>query len=153
MPLSGSLKTLPATDLVEWLSRRSRSGELTLARGAVSKTFRIEAGSITSCSSTNPREYLGQYLVDLGYISADDLSRMSLVKLESSALLGHLLTVVGLVKEVDVRDCLDRKIRDGLCDVLRWPDGSFRFEEEVLAGVGPAAADVSVPRRRRAGCG
>jgi hypothetical protein len=135
MPLSGSLKTLPAGDLLEWLDRRQRSGELSLSRGAVAKTFRIEGGAVTQASSSDPREYLGQYLVDLGYLSAKEHSRVSLVKLESTALLGQLLTAVGLVSDVEVRDCLSRKITDAVCDVIAWADGSFRFEEDVLAGL------------------
>jgi hypothetical protein len=132
---------LPASDLLEWLERRSRSGELMLSRGSVAKTFRIETGRITSASSNDPREYLGQYLVDLGYMTAEDFSRVSLVKLESSALLGQIITAVGLVGDAEVRECLGRKIRDGICDVVAWADGNFRFEENVLAGVG---ADITL---------
>jgi hypothetical protein len=135
MPLSGSLKTLPAGDLLEWLDRRQRSGELSITRGAVAKTFRIEGGAVTQASSSDPREYLGQYLLDLGYLSAKEHSRVSLVKLESTALLGQLLTAVGLVTGAEVRDCLSRKITDAVCDVVAWSDGSFRFEEDVLSGL------------------
>jgi hypothetical protein len=141
MPLSGSLKTLPALDLLEWLGRRHRSGELSLTRGSVAKTFRIESGCVTQASSSDPREYLGQYLVDLGYLSAEELGRVSLVKLESSTLLGQLLTAVGLVGDAEVHDCLQRKIRDAVCDVVVWGDGQFRFEEAVLDGIN---GDVSL---------
>ena len=142
--LAGSFSLMPLSELVEFLSRRAVTGSLTCERGAVRKTVYLRAGNAVGAASTDPREFLGQLLINFGHLDEEQLAKAFRTQQETRVRLGKVLAMVGLVQPRTIRDVLSIKIRETLLDVFRWESGVFRVDEEP-----PPASDddlgVSVP--------
>ncbi len=142
--LAGSLSFMPLPELVEFLSRHAVTGSLTCERGAVRKTVYLREGAAVGAASTDPREFLGQLLINFGHIDEEQLAKAFRTQQETHVRLGKVLAMVGLVEPRVLREALSIKIRETLLDVFRWESGVFRVDEEP-----PAPSDdelaVSVP--------
>jgi hypothetical protein len=139
--LAGSFSLMPLPELVEFLSRRAVTGSLTCERGAVRKTIHLRAGSAVGAASTDPREFLGQLLINFGHIDEEQLAKAFRTQQETRIRLGKVLAMVGLVQPRVLRDVLSIKIRETLLDVFRWESGVFRVDEDPPA---PSDDDLSV---------
>ncbi len=127
--LTGSFAVLPLAELVELLARRRATGSLTCERGTVRKTVHLTEGAAVGAASNDPREFLGQLLVNFGHISDEQLTTAFRTQQETKVRLGKVLTIVGLVSPETVREVLAVKIRETLLDVFRWDSGVFWVDD------------------------
>ena len=139
--LMGTFALMPLQDLVEFLARRGTSGSLTCERGTVRKTVHFVEGVAVSAASNDPREYLGQLLINFGHIDEDALAKAFATQQETKIRLGKVLTMVGLVTAEIVRETLAIKIRETILDAFVWDSGVFRVDEAA-----PPAPDELDPR-------
>lgn len=121
---------MPLVELVEFLARRQVTGSLTCERGTVRKTVHLLKGNAVGAASTDPREFLGQLLINFGHLDEEQLAKAFRTQQETRVRLGRVLTMVGLVPPATVRDVLGIKIRETLLDVFRWDSGVFSVDEE-----------------------
>lgn len=142
--LMGSLQVIPLPDLVEILARRRQTGALTCERGTVRKTVDLRDGAVVGASSNDPREYLGQFLVNFGHATEEQLARAFHAQGESKARIGQLLVTQGVVKAEVIRDVLAIKIRETLLDVYLWDAGLFRLETDGSEEVDDLGARVEL---------
>jgi hypothetical protein len=133
--LMGSFAVLPLPDLVELLARRRMTGSLTCERGTVRKTVLVREGAAVGAASNDPREYLGQLLINFGHIDEEQLTKAFRTQEETRIRLGKVLTMVGLVKPETVAEVLAIKIRETLLDVFLWDSGLFSFDDAPPASV------------------
>jgi len=127
--LMGTFALMPLQELVEFLARRRASGSLTCERGTVRKTIHLADGVAIGAASNDPREYLGQLLMNFGHITEEQLGKAFETQQETHIRLGKVLTMVGLVSPDVVRDTLAIKIRETLLDAFVWDSGVFRVDE------------------------
>lgn len=125
----GNFASFPLHDLVDHLGRRQQTGSLTCERGTVRKTLHLREGRAVGAASNDPREYLGQLLVNFGHISEDQLSMAFKTQEETKVRLGKVLTMVGVVTPQTIRDVLAIKIRETLLDVFLWDSGVFSLDD------------------------
>jgi len=128
--LAGSFSLMPLAELVEFLARRQVTGSLTCERGTVRKTVLLRGGNAVGAASTDPREFLGQLLINFGHVDEEQLAKAFRTQQETRVRLGKVLTMVGLVSPPTLREVLGIKIRETLLDVFRWDSGVFRVDEE-----------------------
>ncbi|HEX9053004.1 MAG TPA: DUF4388 domain-containing protein [Anaeromyxobacter sp.] len=140
--LLGSFAVLPLPELVEILARRRMTGSLTCERGTVRKTLHLREGSAVGAASNDPREYLGQLLVNFGHLDEEQLTKAFRTQEETKIRLGKVLTLVGIVPAETVREVLAIKIRETLLDVFLWEAGLFTFDDEPPAGIDELDATV-----------
>jgi len=126
----GSFGVLPLSDLLELLARRKATGALACERGTVRKTVHLRGGNAVGASSNDPREYLGQFLVNFGHITDEQLTQAFRTQEETKVRLGKVLVMTGRVPRETVRDVLAIKIRETLLDVFLWEAGVFSFDDE-----------------------
>jgi hypothetical protein len=140
--LLGSFAVLPLPELVDMLARRRATGSLTCERGTVRKTLFLREGSAVGAASNDPREYLGQLLVNFGHLDEDQLTKAFRTQEETKIRLGKVLTMVGLVPADIVREVLAIKIRETLLDVFLWESGLFTFDDDPPAGIDELDATI-----------
>jgi hypothetical protein len=133
--LMGSFGVLPLADLLELLARREATGALTCERGTVRKTVHLREGKAVGASSNDPREYLGQFLVNFGHVTEEQLTQAFRTQEETKVRLGKVLIMSGLVPRETLRDVLAIKIRETLLDVFLWEAGVFSFDDEPPVAV------------------
>lgn len=127
--LMGSFAVVPLGDVVELLARRAMTGSLTCERGTVRKTVHLRGGSAVGAASNDPREYLGQLLINFGHLDEEQLTKAFRTQEETKIRLGKVLTLVGLVSPQTVSEVLAIKIRETLLDVFLWDSGLFSFDD------------------------
>ncbi len=127
--LTGTFALMPLQDLVEFLARRKVSGSLTCERGTVRKTLLLVGGVAVGAASNDPREYLGQLLMNFGHITEEQLVKAFETQVETKIRLGKVLTMVGIVAPDVIRDTLAIKIRETLLDAYVWDSGVFHVDE------------------------
>lgn len=126
--LAGDFATMPLKDLVVYLWNRQATGQLVLECRGVHKEVLIEKGQVYNASSNLPREYLGQYLMNLGHLSEEQFHKAYATQRETKVFLGRILEMIGAVTRDTIELALVTKFRETLLDAFNWPEGTFRFE-------------------------
>ena len=93
-------------------------------------------------SSNDPREYLGQLLLNFGHIDEEQLQKAFQTQEETKIRLGRVLTMVGLISRETVTEVLAIKIRETALDAFRWDSGLFSFDDEPPAANDELDAEV-----------
>jgi len=141
--LQGTLDTMPIVELFDWMNQKQRTGMLEVKRDNITKMFTIEQGRVINAASTDAREYFGQFLINFGLITEDQLQKAFETQQETKILIGKILVMTGLVSEEDVHRILELKIRETTLDVFLWDQGTFNFQDGVLPDE-PSVVPVSV---------
>ncbi|MCY1014439.1 DUF4388 domain-containing protein [Pyxidicoccus sp. MSG2] len=141
--LSGDFSTMPLKDLVVYLGNRRVTGSLKVERGDVRKQLELRDGHVVSASSNQPREFFGQFLINMGHLTEDQLEKAFATQAQTRVFLGKILVMTGLVAEATVRSALSHKFREMLLDAFHWSEGGFAFESSDTAPE-VAGLDVSV---------
>jgi hypothetical protein len=130
--LYGDFATMPLKDLVVYLGNRKATGTLNLEQGPIRKQVVIMSGDVVNASSNEPREYLGQFLINLGQISEEQFHRAYETQRETRIFLGRILVMIGAVTEAQVAHALNLKTRETLLEAFQWSHGTFAFEGDKL---------------------
>src|SRR5450759_3070495 len=63
------------SELLQWLALGQKTGTLLIEGHGVQKRLYFQSGRINYTSSSDRREYLGQFLVSHGYITEEELKK------------------------------------------------------------------------------
>ncbi len=132
MSISGNLRTLDFTELLQWLSQGGKTGTLVMVSGEIEKRVFFDSGVIISTASNNPKEYLGHFLLSHGLIDEVVLAKAIEMQEENRALLGKILVSIGAITEADLDHMLRLKAEESLYEVFTWTEGEFRFHDGEL---------------------
>ena len=125
MSLRGSLGTMSAEDVLEWVSRRKLSTPITFERRGLVRSLVIEEGQVVWASSNRREEQLGVILVRSGLVEERALADSLETRAETGVPLGKVLLMSGLITEAALIEILATKIRETVTDVITWIDGQF----------------------------
>ena len=144
MAFEGNLETMPVADLLQWASNGRQSGTIHVANADIKKMIYIREGVIVSCTSTDPREFLGHFLVSHGAIDEGDLQGAIIDQDRLSGMLGQLLVKRGAITEERLNEMLRIKAEEAIFDLFTWTTGQFRFLDGDLPGyeLVPISLDV-----------
>ncbi len=132
MGIEGNLKTMALTDIFQWLSNGRYSGTLLVSNREVVKSIFFRDGEIVSCNSTNPKEFLGHFLVGHGYIDEGKLATAVGEQEQSGDLLGNILVEQGAISSRDLEKMLALKAEESIFELFHWEEGQFRFIDGEL---------------------
>lgn len=128
--LKGTLKDMSTASMLQLVKLSDKSGILRLrntgrrAEIAVYKNFIITASS--------PDDLLfGEYLVNEGYITDKDLSRVLAYQKNLPSKIGLLVRDQGLIDRdpAQLKKLLNRYLREVMYRVMKWQQGDFEFQE------------------------
>lgn len=142
--LWGSLGTMPIRDLLSYAGSREFEGTIRCESGSQEKTLVVQGGGVIRASSNDPREYLGQFLINYGHIDEEQLTRAFETQQETKVFLGRILVMIGLLEEAVIREMLSLKVRETVLSLLGWEHGQFHFSPEPVRDIDPAI-EVTVP--------
>lgn len=134
MSISGNLKTMALAELLQWLASGQKTGTLVIDKGddKVEKRIFFDDGVIISSASTDPKEYLGRFLVSHGYLDEDEVDAAVARQNEEKKLLGQILVDMGHISEEDLEEMLRLKAEETIYDIFTWPQGAFEFLDGEL---------------------
>lgn len=155
MSLRGSLGTMSAEDVLDWVGRRKLSAPITFERRGLVRSLVVEDGEIVWASSNRRDEQLGVILVRSGYVAERALADALEARAETGVPLGKVLLMSGLITEPDLVEILATKIRETVTDVMTWHEGQFDVVPRVQQQAGVVAqltmeVCLTIARRRAA---
>jgi hypothetical protein len=130
--ITGNLKTMQLSELLQWLSIGQKTGTLLIDGHGVEKRVYFQNGRINSSSSSDQREYLGHFLVSHGYITEEELKMAMEVQEESNILLGRILVMINAISETDLLRLMHKKAEESIYDIFLWEEGNFEFADGEL---------------------
>jgi hypothetical protein len=129
LALNGDLVTMGLEDIFQLLAVGKKTGVLELKGTLHTKRVAFHEGRITSIWSSDPREYLGQYLLAFNRITEDHLREALAAQEDEQQLLGRILVNRQLVTEAEVRRIMQLKVEESIFDTFLWSVGSFEFHD------------------------
>ena len=141
--LFGDFATMPLKDLVVYLGNRRASGTLSLERDVVRKQVVLQNGAVVNASSNEPREYLGQFLINLGHITEEQFHHAYEAQKETRVFLGRILVMSGAVTADQVTNALSLKMRETLLEAFQWHEGTFAFEADKQTSA-PSGIELAI---------
>jgi hypothetical protein len=145
MGIAGNLKTMELAELLQWLSQGSKTGTLVVDNGNVEKRIFFGKGKIISSAASDPREYLGHFLVSHGYIDEHQLAEAVRRQESQKTMLGKVLVEMGAIGEEDLDTMLRLKAEESIYSLFDWGEGEFRFHDDELPAypMVPISLDVT----------
>jgi hypothetical protein len=132
MAVTGDLHSMPLPELLQWLGVNGKTGTLVIERDRVCKTIVFQGGRVTSCSSSDPSELLGHFLVARGQVT-EDLLRIALDQQSSTGKhLGMTLVEMGVLSTEELTQNLHAKAEETIFSLFDWEDGIFRYKDQEL---------------------
>jgi hypothetical protein len=128
MPLVGTLSTMPVADLLQWLASSGSTGILTFERNKVAKRIVFRDGQVIACSTAEPSELLGHFLVSRGKIGEDTLRAALARQEESGGHLGGILVELGALTGAELTASLTAKAEETIYSLFDIDEALFRFE-------------------------
>jgi len=129
MSLKGDLRTMPLPDILQWAAGGRKTGTLHVSRRSIKKRIILKDGQVYSSWSNDPRESLGQFLIQLRLVTEEQLFRALLAQEEKGRPIGSILVGDGVLREEDLKRALRVKAEETIFDLFLWPSGEFEFRE------------------------
>jgi len=136
--LEGELSEFALPEVLQLLAYTSKSGRLTLHGDAVVGRVDVVEGELVDASSDAGRLALARRLIGTGLVEGEKLASVLAARLSPPS----DLELAAALTEVDadrLADLLRDQTVDAVFDLLRWQEGSFRFDAGDLSDL-PAAA-------------
>ena len=145
MSINGNLQTMSLAEILQWLAGGRQTGTLSVTNGIEDKKVFFENGEIVSSSTTDPKGYLGQFLLSKGVITEDILAQAMAVQEEQGGLLGEILIEGGAIEPEMLDQILKLKTEENIFELFAWQEGTFEFldGELPLHGLVPMAIHVT----------
>ncbi len=106
------------------------SGRLRLSRGPMVRDFLIEGGLLVSQASNDPREHLGQVLVDQRVLTLWTAVEAFGEARKQGIPFGAYVELTGLLPSSLLRQVMAQKAREGLFDCYGWESGQIEWEPD-----------------------
>ena len=132
MSINGNLKTMELSELFQWLHQGLKTGTLFINRGPIQKRVVFYEGAIIANASSDPKEYLGHFLVSHGFIDETVLAKAMEMQDANKMMLGKILVTIGAISTPDLDRMLRLKAEETIYDVFTWPEGEFDFVDDEV---------------------
>ena len=148
--LEGTLESFALPDIFQLLAFTKKTGTLRLRRGSGQGRVLFEDGQVVFAGSSSDRLALGRRLVGAGLLSTDGLrqaleQQRRVREAGEGTRIGRILVELGEIDEDTLETFVREQIQDAIFDLMRWPDGSFSFDERNEGeGAEPIKLTVSV---------
>lgn len=131
MSFTGDLEHLPIVDVIQLMNSSRKSGILSVKGKKGESQLVFKDGYIVSASHLNNSVRIGQILVDMGLISAEQLDaalRKQQLDGDNRKPLVITLIEMGLTREEHAYKGLQKLIEITLVEILTWKTGKFTLE-------------------------
>ncbi|GEM_PF-3576666 len=132
MGLTGEIKTMPVTDLLQWIETTRKSGIVEYRAGTEWKKIFFQKGQIIFASSARESEKLGQHLVRKERIRESDLIDCLQENEGTGKKLTQILEDRGLISHDELYEEVVILIKEILFDLFLWEEGLFQFRDLEL---------------------
>ena len=131
--LTGNLRTVPLSDLLQLISVSGKTGMLLISKDTQKREIYFKEGNIIYATSFGSEdELLGNLLLTRRKILKPDLEKaLSLQKLTHKRL-GNILYEMRVLTKEEVIECLQSQIEEIIYNLFGWNSGEFIFYDGKL---------------------
>lgn len=132
MPIEGPVRELAPSDLLQLLYLSRRTGRLYARDEAAGRdvSLEIENGALVGATGSNIETRLGRLLVGSGRATDGQIERaLAAQRASPERRIGEILVEDRAVRAAEVERHLRLQVEEAVFDLMRWQDGSLRFEE------------------------
>lgn len=136
MAFNGTFSGMPLPDLLQWLAMGRKTGMLQVRSPiGVSKKVWFRDGRVSAAASSDPREYLGHFLVARALVNEKQLEMALTTQEQTGIKLGKILVTIAAVTQEQLDEVLQTKIQETVFSLFLWPVAEFEFYEgDTLGG-------------------
>ncbi len=127
MAIHGDLSTMPLTDLLQWAGTCNMTGTLKVERDRVVRRIHIKKGRVIGCSSDDPPNRLGQFLLSRGRINEAQLQQALARQEASGGNMGNILVEMGVITTKDLLRHVADKGEETIYSLFDWENAVFHF--------------------------
>lgn len=130
MSLAGNLEDLALGDIVQIISLSRKTGTLSLHRKEQHGFVRFRDGQVVHARTSEERRFLGEVLVERGYMDATTLNNALLLQKQQgfSERLGRILINQFKVDPKAVEHVAREQITQVMKTLFSWEEGTFEFD-------------------------
>lgn len=128
MALVGNIRDFGLSDFLYLVDRGYKTGCLHLNRGDDSASLYFEKGKLVTAARRNSKKRVTDVLVSKGKLTTQQ-AQNALQALNGSSNLTQLLVDLNYLSRDDVQQVLQQHIEESVYSLFGWPDGEFRFEQ------------------------
>ena len=144
MSINGNLKTMHLAELLQWLANGRQTVTLSITNGIEEKRVFFQDGEIVSSSSSDPKGFIGQFLISKGVITEEILAQAIAVQDEQGGLLGEILVEGGAVEQEMLDQMLKLKTEENIFELFAWEEGTFEFLDGELPQRGLVSMSIYI---------
>ena len=126
--MEGTLDEIPVPEVVQNFTASGKSGVLHLSRGSTTKRIYFKDGAIVFASSDDTEERLGERLVRAGALKRSELDLACRVLASSHLRLGATLVEMGYLSTDELDRRVKEQITSIVHSLFPWESGVFRTE-------------------------
>jgi len=127
MSVEGEFRSMPLTELLQWLGGQNRTGVLEVEHGDIRRRLLFSDGRIVACSCTGRSNRLGRFLISRGKIRESTLRWALEQQKKDPRPLGAILVEVGVISRAEVEAEMAAKAEEVVLGMFHWDDAAFRF--------------------------
>jgi hypothetical protein len=145
--LEGNLDDFTLPDILRLLAFTSKSGRLALQREGAAGRIDLVEGRVREASGDAEHLVIARRLLGGGIVASDDLAAAldGRSSLPTDLELASDLAGAGAAEPGTIAEVLREQTVDAVFDLLRWSEGSFRFEGGQPDPRGEEVLDLAVP--------
>jgi hypothetical protein len=128
--LVGDLKSMPLTDVFQWISLSNRTGELVLQSEFETVSVFFVEGRISYSYANNPKFLLGQILLRYKKINKSQLVKALSLQKKIKKPLGYILVHENILDKKELNSIILIQIKEIIYYLLKWDSGFFTFESK-----------------------
>jgi len=133
MGITGNISTMSLAEVFQWLHSGQKTGTLCIKGGdQTKKEVYFQDGVITSASSSDPSELIGQFLLNTKHITEQQLTEALETQKRDHVLLGKLLLQRNILAKQDLMKILRSISEEIIYDLFLWKEGTFEFMDDEL---------------------
>ncbi len=145
MALKGNLQDFSATQLLHLINLARKTGTLAVETAQDQALFCFREGKLIYASLNGQDDRLVSILQRAGKIT-EELARTIRARsdIKDDRELGVLLSNAGYVTQKDIVDSVQNYVLEIVYKLFTWPEGTFRFEPNVLPVEGRIAVSIDL---------
>jgi hypothetical protein len=130
MALVGNIRDFGLSDFLYLVDRGYKTGCLHLDRADDAASLYFEKGKLITASRKEHTSPIGELLVSRGKLTAQQMEHATEVQRnDGGATLSQVMMELNYITRDDLQKILQQHIEESVYGLFGWPDGEFRFEQ------------------------
>lgn len=132
MGLSGNLKTISFSDVLQLINMGDKTGTFEIKKGDSKKKIYFKNGKVIYATSSDKDELLENFLLKKDKITRKELEKAKDLQEETGRGFASTLVYLDILPKEEVADLLKTNVQEIIFEIFSWDEAEFEFLEDEL---------------------